>query len=168
LYNAYVAALVCVDADVNSVLEVGQQQLASYAHFSQTMAIFALLGDNVPFVRNRITPQQVRTHQLSYINAILIQSRGMLVPDGCTDCQERGMTLFPECRRTPGHFGECCGNCKWRDHAAHCSVRNNDVLIAISDDEDNDGADGGGRVARPRRIAPAPPPDRSKLKLVTI
>ena len=22
----------------------------------------------------------------------------------------------------PGHFGGCCGNCKWRDRTAHCSV----------------------------------------------
>ena len=30
------------------------------------------------------------------------------------------MRPFPECRRVQGHFGGCCGNCKWPDHAARC------------------------------------------------
>jgi len=62
LYNAYVAALALADADVNSVLEVDQQQLALYAHFSQTMVILTLLSDNVLFVQTCITLQQMRTH----------------------------------------------------------------------------------------------------------
>jgi hypothetical protein len=36
------------------------------------------------------------------------------------------------------HFDEYCNNCKWRDHAAHCSVCNNDILIVILNDENND------------------------------
>jgi len=74
LYNTYIAAFVCVNADVNSVLKIDQQQLALYTYFSQTMVILALLSDNVLFVQNHITSQQIRTHQLLYINAILIQS----------------------------------------------------------------------------------------------
>ncbi|RSL88449.1 hypothetical protein CEP52_015216 [Fusarium oligoseptatum] len=30
---------------------------------------------------------------------------------------------FPDCIRLPGHFSGSCGNCKWRDHAAKCSKR---------------------------------------------
>jgi len=74
LYNVYVAALTVVTVDVDSVLFIGQQQLTQYAHFLQTRAILVLLGVNVLFVRLHITLNQVRTHQLSYINAILIQS----------------------------------------------------------------------------------------------
>jgi len=62
LYNAYVAVLVLVAVDVDSVLFVGQQQLAQYAHFSQTRAILALSGVNVLFVQLCITLNQVRTH----------------------------------------------------------------------------------------------------------
>ncbi len=86
LYNAYVVTLACVRTDVNSVLEVDQQQLALYTHFLQTMIIFALLSDNVLFIQNCITLQQIRTHQLLYINVILIQSQDMLISDCCTDC----------------------------------------------------------------------------------
>jgi len=62
LYNAYVVAFICVNTDVNSVLEVDQQQLTLYAHFSQTMIILALSDDNILFVQNCITLQQIRTH----------------------------------------------------------------------------------------------------------
>jgi len=72
LYNAYIAAFVCVNTDVNPVLEVNQQQLALYVHSSQTMIILTLLSDNVLFVQICITLQQIETHQLLYINAILI------------------------------------------------------------------------------------------------
>src|SRR5438034_1057150 len=30
---------------------------------------------------------------------------------------------FPYCHRLPGHFGGAYGNCKWKDHATRCSVR---------------------------------------------
>jgi len=74
LYNVYVVALVLAAVDVDSVLFVDQQQLAQYAHFPQTRAILVLLSVNVLFVQLHITLNQVRTHQLLYINAILIQS----------------------------------------------------------------------------------------------
>ena len=54
------------------------------------------------------------------------------------------------------HFSECCGNCKWRDHARRCSVRNNDVLIVILNNENNnDDVNEGGSAARLRRITSA-------------
>ncbi len=39
------------------------------------------------------------------------------------------------------------------DHAAHYSVHNNDVLIVISDDENNDSTDESEHVAKSRQIA---------------
>jgi len=50
LYNAYVAALILVAVDVDSVLFVDQQQLVQYAHSSQTRVILALFNVNVLFV----------------------------------------------------------------------------------------------------------------------
>jgi len=55
LYNAYVAALILAAVDVDSVLLVDQQQLAQYAHSSQTRVILALFNVNVLFVRLHIT-----------------------------------------------------------------------------------------------------------------
>ncbi len=74
LYNAYIVALTLVAADDDLILFVDQQQLTQYAHFSQTMIILTLLSVNVLFVQLCITLNQMRTHWLLYINAILIQS----------------------------------------------------------------------------------------------
>ncbi len=137
LYDVYVAVLILVTADDDSVLFIDQQQLTLYVYFSQTMIILVLLNVNVLFVQLHITLNQMRTHQLSYINVILIQSQDVLISVSCTNCQKHSMTLFSECCCTLKHFNECCDNCKWHDHAACCSVCNNDVLIVISDDENN-------------------------------
>ncbi len=155
LYNTYIVVLILTDTDVNSVLKVDQQQLALYAHFSQTVVILTLLSDNVLFVQICITLQQVRTHQSLYINTILIQSQSVLISDSCIDCQKCGMTLFLKCCCMSEHFNECCSNCKWHNHAAHCSVCNNDVLIVISDDENNDSVNENEHIARSRQIASA-------------
>ncbi len=143
LYNTYVIILICVNINVNSVLEINQQQLVLYVHFSQTIIILTLLSDNILFIQNCITLNQMRTHQLSYINAILIQSQNMLISNNCTDCQKCSMTLFLKCHCTSKHFNECCDNCKWCDHASHCFIHNNNVLIVILNDENNNNADEG-------------------------
>jgi len=96
-----------------------------------------LFSVNVLFVQLHITLNQVRTHQLSYINAILIQSQDVLISANCVNCQACGMMLFLKCCHISKHFSECCSNCKWHDHACHYSVHNNDVLIVISDNENN-------------------------------
>jgi len=50
LYDIYIVALTLAAVDVDSVLFVGQQQLASYTHFSQTKDILVLSDVNVLFV----------------------------------------------------------------------------------------------------------------------
>jgi hypothetical protein len=129
LYNAYIAVFILADTDVNSVLKVDQQQLALYAHFSQTMVILTLLSDNILFVQIYHL-QQIRTHQLLYINAILIQSQSMLISDSCTDCQKCSMTLFLKCHHTSKHFSEvlwqlqvtwsCCSLLCTQQWCTHC------------------------------------------------
>ena len=41
----------------------------------------------------------------------------------CRTCARTGLanTTFPECRRIIGQWNNCCGNCKWPDHAASCT-----------------------------------------------
>ncbi len=51
LYDAYVVVLTLVAVDVNSVFFVDQQQLAQYAHSSQTIVILALFSVNVLFIQ---------------------------------------------------------------------------------------------------------------------
>ncbi|EDN08837.1 predicted protein [Histoplasma mississippiense (nom. inval.)] len=126
------------------ILFVADQQLSPFTHSPQSRAVLALPGQDVPFVRGSMTELQVRSHRPSYINAILIQSRGRTEPHACLACRSAhpGLRPFPECRRLPGHFGGACGNCKWRDHAIRCSVRDGEgveVIEIVDDDDEEDG-----------------------------
>lgn len=125
LYNAYDAALTLAEGEEIPVLLVGGQQLASYAHNAMQRALVALPGRHIAFVRDAITPDQIRSQRPSYINAILVQSRGRQPPAPCTACAavRPGLRPFPQCRRVRGYFDGACANCKWRDHASRCSVR---------------------------------------------
>lgn len=111
----------------NLRVALGGQQLRPFVHNGLQRAVLALPGRDVLVVRGAITLAQVQSHRQSYINALLIQSRGALATPPCRECSTRadmagdGRTRpFPECRRLAGHFGGCCANCKWRDHAARC------------------------------------------------
>ena len=76
---------------------------------------------DVEIFRGRITEEQFSSGRLSYINAILIQSRGVLAIKPCKKCEDtpnRGP--FTECRTMRDQWGGCCGNCKWRDWQARC------------------------------------------------
>ncbi len=154
LYNAYVVTLTLAAVNVDSVFFVDQQQLAQYTHSFQTRVILILFSVNVLFVQLCITLNQMRTHQLLYINVILIQSQNVLISVDCVNCQTHSMVFFLKCCHMSEHFSECCSNCKWRDHAHCCSVHNNDVLIVISDDENNnDDVNESKPAAQSRRIA---------------
>ncbi len=50
-YNVYVAVLILVSVDVDSVLFVDQQQLTQYTHFLQTRVIIVLSDVNILFVQ---------------------------------------------------------------------------------------------------------------------
>jgi hypothetical protein len=142
LYDAAAAALAAATASGHPVLVVGGQQLAFLVTTPRGRAVLALPGVDVPFVRGAIQLYQLRSVRPSYIHGILIQSRGQPVAAPCAACQASrpGLRPFPECRRLPGHFGGCCGNCKWRDHAARCTVRdNNDGRPLIDNGPSDDG-----------------------------
>jgi Protein of unknown function (DUF3716) len=151
--NAANTALTDADAPANSVFMVSGQQLAPLCHSRMQRAVLALPGRDVLFVRGGITPQQLDTQRLSYVNAILIQRAGILIPAGCNECRRRGFTPFPECRRVVGQFGGACGNCKWRDHAARCRTIEPDKGDSDSGDESGSEDDAPRRPDPPPRIA---------------
>ncbi|KAJ8062712.1 hypothetical protein OCU04_009232 [Sclerotinia nivalis] len=156
LYNATLAA---VRADQNPVLFIDEQQLLPFCHNPLQLALIVLPGRSVPFVRNRISPAQVRTMHPLYINVLLIQSCGRIVPNRCRACRRRGLMPFLECRRVAGYFRGCCGNCKWYNHVVCCSVREggpedsgkrniflaNDGNRDDNDDDDNVAPGGGAK-----------------------
>jgi hypothetical protein len=128
-------------------LLVAQQQLAPYVHSPQGAAVLAIAGRNVQYNWGRILPYQVGLHRPSYINGILIQSRGVLCAP-CYQCRGRlDEKYFPECRRLPGHFGGACGNCKWPDGASSCSYHDDrnrgrgERIIDLTQDGDDDDDD---------------------------
>ncbi|KAM3075440.1 hypothetical protein ACMFMG_007587 [Clarireedia jacksonii] len=125
------------------LLLVGGQQLRGYVHNGMQRTVLAMPGQDVAFVRDRIQDTQLLTMRPSYINAVLIQSRGTLVPGGCNECRRRGFTPFPTCVRLAGHWNSACGNCKWRDHGARCRVIVEVPSDSSSDDPDNEGDEHG-------------------------
>ena len=145
--------------------------MQGWVHAHGQRAVLALPGVDVAFVLGAILPHQIGSHRPSYINAILIQSRGQAPPRACLQCRGGpGLRPFPECRRVPGHFGGACANCKWRDHGARCS-------FVRGDDDGDDGSDdqrppprGGSRSRSPggdrgpiRRRLPGPKQGERRL-----
>ena len=121
LYDAVQAAESAGQLGLHLCLRIGGQQLAPLCHNAIQRRVLALPGRDVSYVPGSITPQQVATHRPSYVNALLIQRAGVLIPGGCNRCRNSaGFRPFPECRFVRGEFGNACGNCKWRDHAARC------------------------------------------------
>jgi hypothetical protein len=109
----------------NPLLPVGGQQLRPFCHNALQLAVLALPGRDVEIVRGSMTGHQINTHRPSYINALLIASRGRPTMSPCGgSCQSsHGGRPFPRCIRLPGHFDGSCASCKWRDWASTCSVR---------------------------------------------
>jgi hypothetical protein len=103
-------------------LPVGGDELARMCTTPMQHALLAERGRPIWHVRGNINGQQIVSQRPSYINALLIQSRGNPLVRVCDACADR-CKPFPQCIRIPGYFGGCCGNCKWRDHASRCTVR---------------------------------------------
>lgn len=58
------------------------------------------------------------TGRPSYVNAILIASRGVEEED---DCEHRTSWVFRDTVRLPAWWGGACAAYKWKDHASRCS-----------------------------------------------
>ena len=89
------------------VLPIGNSSLlAPYVHTDAGRELLAQPGTDVQFVRGSIRPHQIKQHRPSYINALLIQSRGITLAHPCTQCRSKDrMHPFTECRQVPGVFG---------------------------------------------------------------
>ena len=131
-------------------LNVANQGLSPFVRSPMGRNLLALPGQNVLIHPTVVTAARIATNRPSYINAVLIQSRGappIAAPPraaaGCTACSTLrtpagDRKAFPECRHMPGHFGGGCGNCKWQDHAARCSVRDGQAESESSQDDEGE------------------------------
>lgn len=146
------------------LLYVGGQQLEPFCHNDLQRAVLALPGRNVIIVRAAMQEYQVRSHRPSYINALLIASRGVEQVYPCQHCVRSAIWYggwprpFPLCIKLRGHFGGSCANCKWPDRAASCSIR--DEGSPGGDDEDGlpdlPAAAGSGSMDDPINLASEP------------
>lgn len=120
-------------------VDISGNQMRRFIHNNLQRGLMALPGRPVMYLHNSVRLEQVTSMRDSYVNAFLIQSRGFPTPRPCSACRTM-MRLdrdgyarpFPYCIRMPGHFGGCCGNCKWPDHAASCT--NRDAVAGIDAD----------------------------------
>ncbi|KAJ5184285.1 hypothetical protein N7472_009125 [Penicillium cf. griseofulvum] len=79
----------------------------------------------------------------SYVNALLIQSRGWELITECDECADKrrrigSPSLFPICSRAPGYFDGACGNCKFQDHGFRCSLAIGIAANPVDLDDDDD------------------------------
>ncbi len=100
-------------------------------------ALWAKPSVDVEAFAGKVDPAKVKTRP-RYLNAVLIQSRGRtgMICEACFTSPGRGP--FTDCRRAKGYFNGACGNCKWRDHAARCSVRQPGQGSGDEDSEDSE------------------------------
>jgi hypothetical protein len=90
-------------------------------------AIFKLPSrEFIYFVQGWITSRQIASQRPSYVNGLLIHSRGKDSPRSCDQCAEKrtknALGPFLTCRVLPGHFHDSCSNCKWFDTTSSCSL----------------------------------------------
>jgi Protein of unknown function (DUF3716) len=135
LYDPQQAALAAINEHGIPYLRVAGHELAPWVHNDLARAVLSLPSYDVFFAHDTIKPRQINLHRPSYINGILIQSRGILQDPPYGRCVEE-LKPFLECRRVPGHFGGCCDNCKWPNAAISCTARNpNEVPIQVIGDD---------------------------------
>jgi hypothetical protein len=90
-------------------------------------AIFKLPSrEFIYFVQGWITSRQIASRRPSYVNGLLIHSRGDDSPKSCDQCAEKrgknALGPFLTCRVLQGSFHDSCSNCKWFDTTSACSL----------------------------------------------
>jgi hypothetical protein len=99
--------------------------LRTMCHTDEQIDAFALPMIDIEAWNMAIKERQIRTGRPSYINVVLIQSRGILAIRACSTCRSNsGPRPFVECQILAGFWGGCCGNYKWKDHGLRYSLYN--------------------------------------------
>jgi hypothetical protein len=98
----------------------------SLVHDTQR-AIFGLPSrEFIHYVQGWITPKHIASQRPSYINGLLIHSRGQDAAVSCVQCAAKrakhALGPFVTCRVLPGSYHNSCSNCKWFDNTASCSL----------------------------------------------
>lgn len=105
-------------------MPVADLGLKEKCHAPVQLAALALPGEDVLAYASliEVRKNQLATGRPSYVNGVLIQSRGELCVPACERCTKAGSKPFLECRRLKGYWNGACGNCKYVDGARTCTV----------------------------------------------
>lgn len=99
---------------------------ASLIHEIQRKAFQKDCRQVIFFMSGWITAKHIASKRPSYVNGLLIHSRGNDATHECTRCTEKrgknSLGPFLSCRTLPGYFGDSCSNCKWFDNTSQCSL----------------------------------------------
>ncbi|EAQ86768.1 hypothetical protein CHGG_08021 [Chaetomium globosum CBS 148.51] len=82
--------------------------------------------ETILFVQGWITAKHIASQRPSYVNGLLIHSRGQDAAVACAQCAEKrskyALGPFLSCRVLPGSYHNSCSNCKWFDNTSSCSL----------------------------------------------
>lgn len=82
--------------------------------------------ETILFVQGWITAKHIASQRPSYVNGLLIHSRGQDAAVSCVQCAEKrakdALGPFLSCRVLPGSYHNSCSNCKWFDNTSACSL----------------------------------------------
>ncbi|KAK4165118.1 hypothetical protein QBC43DRAFT_316803 [Cladorrhinum sp. PSN259] len=99
---------------------------ASLVHETQKDVFKMPSREVIYFVSGWITARHIASRRPSYVNGLLIHSRGNDATTQCVQCVDRrvknALGPFPSCRTLPGKYGDSCSNCKWFDNTSSCSL----------------------------------------------
>ncbi|KAK3943592.1 hypothetical protein QBC46DRAFT_35548 [Diplogelasinospora grovesii] len=99
---------------------------SSLVHDTQRYIFRMPSREIIYFVQGWITARHIASQRPSYVNGLLIHSRGEDSAYSCTNCVERraknAIGPFLTCRILPGSYHNSCSNCKWFDNTSACSL----------------------------------------------
>lgn len=96
----------------------GNEALRTFCHTAAQKEVWRFPSFEFVVRKGSLTVNQIRTGRASYVNALLIASRGLRQHIAC---EKNTRAVFGEDVRVPGFWGGSCAGCKWRDGAASCS-----------------------------------------------
>ncbi|KAL2160137.1 hypothetical protein VTH06DRAFT_1792 [Thermothelomyces fergusii] len=98
----------------------------SLVHETQRNVFRLPSRETILFVQGWITAKHIASQRPSYVNGLLIHSRGQDAVVSCVQCAEKrakdALGPFLSCRVLPGSYHNSCSNCKWFDNTSACSL----------------------------------------------
>lgn len=96
----------------------GNEGLREVCHTADQKEVWRFPSYEFTVREGSIRVAQIQSARPSYVNALLIASRGV---SQVKMCERNSGMVFADHVRLPGFWGGACAGCKWQDRAARCS-----------------------------------------------